>query len=393
MRLSRKRRFTVLFDALQMTVSSFHSAGLRGSGASSMSVAHTLSLPPGGYIAGKLSQIIALKRNRMYTGMAVSQDGKVLIVAGGGYSGAVNIYVHTLPDGKHVRTFGRKFFGTNMFRNIDKLCLAPNGNILVAETWNKRVQEVTLKGAHVRNLGVGLIDDAVSAIACSDDTIAVAKGSCMTNYRVFVFSYSTGSLLARFGEYGSEPGNIGFVCGIRFVPDSALLCVVEGAPFGFGLNRLSFFTRDGGFVKCVRPASLRSACDVEFDGGGATASREVIVADRGNHRLSVFELRDEGRHQHSTNALHSQHSCFGEPQPTVAPGVQTPPAPAHSTTPFASALDKLQPASGNGVGMSAIEARTFTGTHAGVMAPVALALVGGSLYVLDQYASEVTVFT
>ena len=196
-----------------------------------------------------------------------------------------NIVTHTITvydvcTGDVVRSFGGRGDDPRRMKFPWKLCLAPNGNILVAEYGNNRVQEFTLAGNHVRFIGVGVINAAFHGIACNCDTIVVTKYSHPGHRQVLMFEYVSGALLRSFGDYGRAEGQLSCgIGGVRFTPDNRHIIIAEQYN-----NRLSLFTVEGAFVKCIGVgAGLNCPADVEF-----APNSDIIVASRGDHRIVMF---------------------------------------------------------------------------------------------------------
>lgn len=157
---------------------------------------------------GKVSTLRILTNNTN-TGLAISPDGAWMAVSNYD-NGAVGVYA--LPSGDHVRHIGGpgsdkgKFSGPqklaflpsgvvthrftvemlhtsrdclllflpetfqaakSLFPHLkNSLCIRPAGNLLVVETYTRRLQEVTLTGEHVRFIGAGgHITDSVRGLA------------------------------------------------------------------------------------------------------------------------------------------------------------------------------------------------------------------------------------
>ncbi len=107
--------------------------------------------------------------------MAVSADEKWL---GVGLKSECTTSVYSLPGGELVRAFGGRGIGPLQFHFVFRLCFAPNGNILVVDYDNRRLQEVTLEGIFVRFIG-GLKKFGIGkpyCVAVHGDVIAV--GCC-----------------------------------------------------------------------------------------------------------------------------------------------------------------------------------------------------------------------
>ena len=206
------------------------------------------------------------------------------------------ITVHPLSAGSGVppRSFGGKGSGKAKFDAPRRLCLTARQTLLVCEYTNKRIQEVTLDGKHVRFVGAGIINDSVWSIATNNEIIVVGKLRATSNGRLIVFDANTGVYIRAFADFGSAPGQVRHCQGIRFMPDGHHIIVAEGEKPNY---RLSVFTLAGEFVRCIGEGVLQQARDVEFSDAG-----EFIVADAiPVHRIVVFApdgtlLREWGSH-------------------------------------------------------------------------------------------------
>ena len=229
-------------------------------------------------ITGQFVRTIALQTScDANYGLAISPDSAHMVASHFNHT----LSVHTLTGVKHIRTFGSRGAGKGQFDCPAKLCFSAAGSILVAERGNKRVQEVTLTGDHVRFIGVCVIDDFIWGIAANAELIVVGNAYCFSNNRIRMFDAVSGAFLRAFGDYGDAPGRVMDNCnGIRCMPDSRHIIVAEN---GNGKGRLSVFTLAGEFVRCIGEGELKAARDVEFADNG-----DVIVCDRPNHRICVY---------------------------------------------------------------------------------------------------------
>ena len=248
-----------------------------------------------------------------------------------------------------MRTFGSKGADKAQFNVPGRLCFSAAGHILVAESQNMRVQEVTLMGQHVRFIGSAGwfsrgINERIWAVAASPVFIAVGKISDASSSRIVLFDAVSGALVRSFGELGHAPGQLMQQCnGIRFTRDGS--CVVVAESSGYGQGRVSVFTVAGDFVRTFGRREVKGGADVEFADNG-----DVIVSCR---RLAqIFVYSPDGR------VLLRQ---WGRAQ---AAGSDTPSADA------AGDVDLCEGRSESGLGK-----------------PTALALSSGRLYVLDREAS------
>ena len=278
-------------------------------------------------IYGKFVRKIALQSSADNNfGLVVSPDSAHMVTSHSDHT----LSVYSLPGGEHTRTFGSDGAGKGQFKCPAKLCFSAAGNILVAEWGNKRVQEVTLTGNHVRFIGVGVIETQIYGIAANADLILVVKYNGTSNNRIMMFDVVTGACIRAFGDYGDAPGQLMRNCfGIRFTPDSRHITLAESN--GRGRGRLSVFTLAGEFVRCILVSELKDAGDVEFAANG-----DIIVCDGSpKHRICVYSA--------DSSTLLRQWGGYGD----------------------ADGEFKL---------------------------PAALAMCGGQLYVLDQYTKRVQVF-
>ena len=184
--------------------------------------------------------------------------------------------VHELSSGTLVRVMGSKGAGAGCFNDPQKVCFSAAGNVLVVELGNKRVQEVTLSGDHVRFVGVGVIDDGMCGIAANTELIVVGKACCPSNSRIIMFDAVTGAFVRSFGDYGDAPGQLMYHChGIRFTPDGRHIIVAESSgEWEYRRGRMSMFTLTGEFVRCIGDGDLKVPRDIEFADNG-----NIIVSD------------------------------------------------------------------------------------------------------------------
>ena len=238
-------------------------------------------------IAGTHVRAIALSVSALVNcGSAISPDGAHMVTSHDNHT----LSVHSLSGGEHIRTFGCRGAGEGQFDRPGKMCFSADGNILVAEQLNKRVQQVTLTGDHVRFIGVGVIDDSVWGIAANAELIVTGKYDGTSNKRIMMFDAVTGALVRAFGDYGDAPGRLMKYCnGIRFTPDNRHIIVAECEDFKFmsAKGRLSVFTLAGEFVRCIGDGKLKVAGDAEVADNG-----DVIVCDFFSNRILVFSADD-----------------------------------------------------------------------------------------------------
>jgi hypothetical protein len=206
-------------------------------------------------------------------GMCVALKHGLVIVSGG--CRCQQLYMHSLPDGSLVRRVGSTGSGKGQFDfGFGGLCVSPDGDsLLVAESHNNRVQQVRIAdGSWVRFVGEGVLK-APQCVDCNADIIVVSEVYC---HHISVLSWADGSLRARFGSYGSGPGQVQFPCGVRLLADGSGLVVADS-----WTRRLCVFTLSGNFVSAVGN-KMRSPYDVLE----CASDRSFIVANDKDHNIT-----------------------------------------------------------------------------------------------------------
>ncbi len=210
-------------------------------------------------------------------GLVVTPDGRYMAVSCDGH----NLRVYRLEDDSAatlLHTVGTTAgAGPNQFYYPRKMCLTPAGNLLVCDSRNNHVQELTGLGEaepqHVRFIRAA----CARSIALHGGTLAVGTFSAT----IELLSYASGALIRSIGSKGSGPGEIGDACeGLCFTPDGQFIVAAE-----YKNKRLSMFrVSDGGFVKHIGAGVVADGYkDVQYAPNG-----ELLVADFGKHRMCVF---------------------------------------------------------------------------------------------------------
>jgi WD40 repeat protein len=176
---------------------------------------------------------------RCFAGIAINSDGTLLAVSN---IMGNRISIFEPSSFKLLREFGTEGSGPGQFNDPSNVVFSPNGHLLVAEGANRRIQEVTVTGEHVRYLhedlwisldGMTVVDDQV--VVCTRDDDA----------RIVVLDYASGNIIRSFGRTGDAPGKLAGGCkGVCPTPDHKHLLVAEDLT-----NRVSVFTMSGEFVR------------------------------------------------------------------------------------------------------------------------------------------------
>ena len=213
--------------------------------------------------------------------LAVTQDGQYFIVSNESDHG---LSVYSMESGRCIRKFGEKGLEPGQFNGPYRICATPNGTLLVAEYANKRIQEVTLTGEHVRFFGIGQLGNgSFFSICIQGDIVAVGKYEMSAEERIFLFNYSSGALIRKFGSCGGDEGKTTYITGLSISPDGKRLLVCEYA------SRLTLFSVDGTFITTIG-AGL---CGTGFKDVLYLDSC-IFVADSDKHFIRVFSSKTGG---------------------------------------------------------------------------------------------------
>lgn len=163
---------------------------------------------------GTLSRTIELSSDSGHAGVVITPDGSLLLVTNNERHCVTVLDVHR---GTAVQEFGTQGAGRLEFDEPQKLCCSSDGKVIIADSGNKRLQEVTVTGEYCRFIGSGSFDgQAVHAVACDGVHVVAGKGGpVVSGSLIYVFAYSSGAYLRRLGRHGDE---LGCCSGLRFLP-------------------------------------------------------------------------------------------------------------------------------------------------------------------------------
>jgi len=147
--------------------------------------------PHAGFMAkGVLIATLPLRHVSHDSGLGVSSNGSLMVVHN---SSTNQLDVYRTEDGSHVRAFGGHGTGLGEFRYPPGFCMTPHDTVLVAEWSNKRIQEVTLEGVHVKFIFVG---DGPLKMAVHGDVIAVTT----FDNSIMLYSHTTGASVGEISD-------------------------------------------------------------------------------------------------------------------------------------------------------------------------------------------------
>lgn len=153
------------------------------------------------------------------TDMAVHPDGKTLYIAD---SKAHEIVVFDLATGKRSFTFGQRGEGEGEFNFPTALVFDPEGNLLIVDQMNSRVQLLSDEGEFLDafgDLGVGFGRFVrPKDVAVTEDGLIMVTDAAFNNLQIFDIDFQ---LLTFVGTGGRGPGQFQIASGIA----------VEGSDF------------------------------------------------------------------------------------------------------------------------------------------------------------------
>ena len=227
----------------------------------------------------QLARVIDVSDGEKY-GMAVSHDERWLVCSEFDKN---RVWLHDITPGSSARP--RKLGGPApayapcMFSSPMRVCFVPtNGNFLVVDTGNNRVQEFTSPGAaHVRSTPVA----CPRAIACNG-IITVIGNSRTGGNLVELYDYTSHTLLKGFGTLGSPLGCIGSRCeALRISPDGLRILAVEAHN-----RRLSLF--DVSHCAFVSTVAAERVVDGIKDADFLGPDGDIVVTELQASRVTVF---------------------------------------------------------------------------------------------------------
>ena len=212
-------------------------------------------------------------------GVAVDGEGNILVTDTGNH----RIQKFT-ASGQFLRAVGTRGEGPLQFNNPFYIAFnAINNKIYVTDVKNLRVQvlnsDLTFSNTFGRKGSGNGQFNGIRGIACNSigNVYVVDSG----NHRIQVFT-ADGKFLRMFGKYGSGRGELKAPWGIA-IDSSDVVYVSE-----IGNHRVSVFTSKGQFVSSfgdegVGPGEFKCPFDVAVDDSGM-----LYVCDYDNNRIQVF---------------------------------------------------------------------------------------------------------
>jgi tripartite motif-containing protein 71 len=208
-----------------------------------------------------------------------------------------------------VRSWGSEGSQNGYFYYPTGITVSPaNGDLYVADYGNHRVQQFSASGEYLgawgsEGSGNGQFDGPRGiAFRPNGDIVVSDEG----NYRVQLFA--EGTYLRQWGGFGTNPGQFNGWPGAVAVASSGD-AYVTAAGFDDRVHR--FDPSDGAFISRFGGTGSGNGQLIRPSGIAIAANGDVLVADSGNHRIQRFRADGESRGQWGT--LGTGNGQFNEP--------------------------------------------------------------------------------
>jgi DNA-binding beta-propeller fold protein YncE len=227
----------------------------------------------GSTFQGKVQREIPTPDIRSWcNGLAITRDGSTLLSA---YFYGHTVHVYNAHTGKLLSVVGSQGTGPLQFLHPSSIHIARDDFVLVAETDNHRIQVLTPRFEFHAFVGVGQLHGPV-CVCCDEDSVYVSE---WYEHRVSVFSRSTGALLRRIGSRGSGDGQLCRPVGLCILSSNRHIAVAEREN-----HRVSVFNIDGAFIRHVGVGEVNSPAGI-----ACSAFDELVVVDVYNRRIVVYD--------------------------------------------------------------------------------------------------------
>jgi DNA-binding beta-propeller fold protein YncE len=227
----------------------------------------------GGRLVLDVSRIINTRKVVGSSGFAVSRDGVTLLFTDD--IGSHAIHAFSVADGSRLRAVGSRGNGPLHFSIPEQIWIAPDGFVFVTDFIMGRVRVLTPSLDFHGFVGVGSLQHPCGV--CVNADVVVASENYPAS-RISVINRRDGSLIRRFGAFGSGDGEVDGPCGLCFINDDRHIAVTDSRN-----NRVSVFSVEGQFIRHVGVGVLNNPRGV-----ASSTVDELVVADSGNRRVAVF---------------------------------------------------------------------------------------------------------
>lgn len=216
-------------------------------------------------------------------GIAVTPDGR--IVVSDELNHRINRYNY---DGSFIASFGSYGSTNNYLNTPGAVVVGPGGDIYVADRNNARVQRFDSNGVYKATIGATSVTKPIDVRDLAVDSNNVLY--VLDNEGKPVKAYDNNNkYLQSFGAFGVDDDSIDIATTIAVNGYNVFVYDMLGYAQGYGRQRLHRFDKQGAYDMNMLP--------VQSDNGNfawpyyiaSNTSDEIIVADRGNDRVQVFD--------------------------------------------------------------------------------------------------------
>jgi len=183
-------------------------------------------------------------------------------------------------------TFGSEGNGNGQLREPCGSVINSNGNILVCDLNNHRIQIFDSNGKFISKFGSfgngnGQFDHPFEIAINSKGNIIVSD---QFHHRIQIFD-SEGKFISKFGSLGNENGQFNGPVGLAIdLNDNILVC-------DMGNNRIQIFDLNGNFISKFGSKGNENGQFNHPVGIAMNLKGNIIVSDQNNHRVQIFDSK------------------------------------------------------------------------------------------------------
>jgi DNA-binding beta-propeller fold protein YncE len=229
----------------------------------------------GGGLRGVVSRVIHTPGvASSCNGIAVSRDGYTLPLGNARFDPCWHgIHELDVASGCTLRVVGDCGMGPLQFNDPSGLCIASDGFVFVADSFNSRVQVLTPQLQLHCVIGDDACLNGPAGVCVDADVVVVCEYGVK---RVSVFDRQSGALLTRFGVHGA--GRLDCPCGACFTHSEHHIAVAD-----CGNDCVSVFSVEGAFIRHVGVGVLSGP-----QGVACSAFDELVIANSANRCVRMF---------------------------------------------------------------------------------------------------------